>query len=122
MESITKILVTMSFIVFLVGLLVIYSLISHQLESRREDISLLNIIGIRFSEIRKSVMKEMALMAISSVLVGIVLGQLVTFAIAELQFDLRYIFSGVEIIGFGMLIIVLSIIISFASFNRFIRK
>lgn len=122
MESITKILVTMSFIVFLVGLLVIYSLISHQLESRREDISLLNIIGIRFSEIRKSVMKEMALMAISAVSVGILLGQLVTYAVASLQFDLRYVFSGVEILGFALLIIVLSIIISFASFNRFIRK
>ncbi|MFG1503980.1 ABC transporter permease [Halobacteriovorax sp. ZH5_bin.2] len=122
MESITKILVTMSFIVFLVGLLVIYSLIAHQLESRREDISLINIIGIRFSEIRKSIMKEMALMSVSAVVVGITLGQLVTYAVAKLQFDLNYIFSSVEIFGFAILIIVLSILISFSSFNRFIRK
>lgn len=122
MESITKILVTMSFIVFLVGLLVIYSLISHQLESRRSDISLLNIIGIRYRDIRKSIMKEMALMSLSAVVVGVVLGQLVTFAVAKLQFDLNYVFSGFEIFSFAILIIVLSILISFSSFTRFIRK
>lgn len=122
MESITKILITMSFIVFVVGLLVIYSLISHQLESRREDITLLNIIGIRFKDIRTSIMKEMGLMAVSAVVVGIILGQAVTYAVAKLQFDLSYVFSGVEIFGFTFLIIILSVLIAFTSFNRFIRK
>ncbi|CBW26220.1 putative ABC transport system, membrane protein [Halobacteriovorax marinus SJ] len=93
MESMVLILTSMTLLVFIVGLLVLYSLISHQLIIRLKDLNLLKILGLNDRMILKVVLLETSIIALSSSIIGSLLCVILGAIVSKVAFKSSFVFS-----------------------------
>lgn len=112
-DNMSKILTIMSLVTFVVGLLVIYSLISHQVRLRSVDISLYKLLGLERKNILEILNFEMRIISFAAIISGLslscifgwVLGVYIlktSFSINfyELFFNSLFIFILIQIINY----------------------
>lgn len=77
----------MAILSILVGLFVLYSLIQHQMAQRKKDITLLKVLGMQLPQLKKMVLLEFLMLALSASLLGGLLSMLVTYVFSYFFFD-----------------------------------
>jgi putative ABC transport system permease protein len=107
-EKIKSILQQMSFaltfmsgLVVFVGMIVIFALINHQMRERRPDMTLLKILGFDLPRLRRSIVTEFSLLALSSSFLGSSLGVALSLIFSVVAFE------GLWVLNFEIPLIVL---------------
>lgn len=77
----------------IIGLLMIFIIIQHQMTLRRPDIMRLKMIGVKLGQIRKSIVLEFALVSLTSTLLGLSVGVASSWALANYVFEGRWSFQ-----------------------------
>lgn len=122
MESMVLILTSMTFLVFLVGVLVLYSLIGHQLIIRLRDLNLLKILGLKDSQIIKIVLTETTLISAFSSFIGSVLSLGLGVILSKVAFKSSFVFSLPLIILPIVVVTSISILITYFTTKSMLRR
>lgn len=77
----------MAILCVIVGLLVMYSIASHQAHDRKRDINLIKVLGARFNFIRALFVLEFSLLAGMAGAMGIFLSMAISYGISSFLFD-----------------------------------
>jgi putative ABC transport system permease protein len=83
----------MAWLSLFAGFVVLFSISSHQASSRRQETNLLKVLGARFSDIRRMVAVEFAILGLCASALGVFLSYLVSWLITEFLFDGNWIFT-----------------------------
>lgn len=86
----------MSVLSLIVGLLVLYSLVNHQMRERARDLVLLKVLGASSALIKKSVRLQLILLSGLSAFCGLALSSLVVWILA------RELFEGLRTFNYGL--------------------
>lgn len=86
-DVVTSVLDKMSLFSVLVGLLMTFIIIYHQMSIRRSDILRLKMIGLRIKNIRLSLLIEFGVISIIAVIFGVFLGTVASYLIASYLFE-----------------------------------
>lgn len=121
-HSMGNILFAMAVIVLLVGLLVIYSLISHQVYMRTKDLSLFKVLGMKLSLIRNSIMMEMVLISFPAVVTGLGLSTIISYALSKEMFAMNFHIDFVESISLASFIFLFSIFLSYMGTKKVLKR
>lgn len=122
MESMVLILTSMTFLVFLVGVLVLYSLIGHQLIIRLRDLNLLKILGLRDSQIIKIVLTETTLISAFSSFFGSILSLILGGIISKVAFKSSFVISLPLIILPIVVVTLISFLITYFTTKSMLKK
>jgi putative ABC transport system permease protein len=112
----------MAILSLLVGLLVIYSLVGHQVLDRRKDIVLLKMLGISFSDLNKTILLEFFILGFGASLMGISLGLGVSYIVSMLFFDSLWSFRPLLPLGLLVTVTGLSLLVSYLATFRVLRS
>ena len=93
MNSMSLILRFMSYLVFAVGILVLFSIITHQISMRKTNINLLKVLGLDSQRINRIIIKEFLIISCSAAIVGILLSSLISFLLAKYIFSSTFSFN-----------------------------
>jgi putative ABC transport system permease protein len=116
MKQMTFALMAMSFLSLIVGLMVLYSLVGHQLQQRKKDLVLLNIIGIKKHGLLSMIKKEFLSLVFIASVIGGVLGIIVSYLLSYLFFDANWAGSLMVPVYLGLCCLTLSyLIVRFSS-------
>lgn len=116
MKQMTFALMAMSFLSLIVGLMVLYSLVGHQLQQRKKDLVLLNIIGIKKHRLLSMIKKEFLSLVFIASVIGGVLGIIVSYLLSYLFFDANWAGSLMVPVYLGLCCLTLSyLIVRFSS-------
>lgn len=104
----------MSLFSILVGLVILFSILSHQVYERRRDINLLKILGARFRWVQTLFIYEFILICFVAIIIGTGISLIIGRVLAVQFFDSAYSLSFVEptTIGLTLLFVCFLIIIS----------
>ncbi len=83
----------MSVLCLVVGVFVLFSLANHQMESRKSDIVLLKVIGLKESSLLKIALFEFLGIGVLASIFGALFGMLVSFIVSHLFFDGLWVVS-----------------------------
>jgi putative ABC transport system permease protein len=83
----------MAWLSLFAGFVVLFSISSHQASSRRQETNLLKVLGAGFSDVRRMVLIEFAILGFCAAAFGTLLSYLVSWLITDLLFDGTWIFS-----------------------------
>lgn len=86
-DQMSLILSVMAWITLFAGLVVIFSIASHQIQQRLWDINMLKILGASYSDIFSLLAKEFGLLALASGVFGGIFGLGVSFLISHFVFE-----------------------------------
>ncbi len=101
-EQISLTITVMSLLVVLVGMIVVFSLINHQLNERRKDIFLLKILGLKYPQLRLILLNEFFILAVSASILGLFLGIFISYGFSY------FLFEGIWFFDITYLILILS--------------
>lgn len=87
MEHMAKALYFMSFLSFMVGGLVLYSICTHQMESKRKDIVLLKSQGLDYKRLKQIFRREFFFIGLVAAFLGGIFGIFISFIIGHFFFD-----------------------------------
>ncbi len=94
------------------GMVVLYSVVRTQIWLRRRELNLLKVLGAKLEELTVYVMAEFLVLAVGSVLLGILVSFLISFALLRFVFNLAWhfdwiwpLFSVIGILGIGCVVI-----------------
>jgi putative ABC transport system permease protein len=100
-------------LVFIVGLLVIASIVRHQLIARAPELALLGMIGLTAKRRRRLIVSEFMVIAALAALVGIILGLAVSLAASELFFNGQWAISWSLLLGLLLSVVLPSGLIAY---------
>jgi len=83
----------MAWLSLFAGFVVLFSISSHQASSRRQETNLLKVLGAGFSDARRMIMIEFAILGFCASAFGALLSYLVSWLITEFLFDGTWVFS-----------------------------
>jgi len=112
----------MALLCILVGLLVMYSIASHQALQRRKDINLIKVLGAPFETIRNFFLLEFAILASLAGLLGIGLSIGISYGISTLLFDSIWAWSPWVPFGSFFAIIVLVVGLAWLSVSHVLKE
>lgn len=122
MESMVMILSSMTLLVFIVGILVLYSLISHQLIIRVKDLNLLKVLGLDNSKVQRVVLSEVIIVSLFSSLLGSTLCQCLGAIISKVAFKSSFVFSGNIFILPVLIVTSISVLIAYLTTRNMLNK
>jgi len=85
--KITTAVNVMAWLTLIVGSSVLFSIANHQAQRRKREIALIKVFGAPFSDIRKMILTEFALIGFATGLTGSMLGSGFSFAISRIVFQ-----------------------------------
>jgi len=121
-SSMGVILLAMAALVLTVGLMVIYSLVSHQIYMRSKDLSLLKILGMKMQDIRKSLLQEMMMIALSSAIVGALISTVTSYILATKVFNTDHYFNLKEPSLIILGVFIFSTLLSYIGTSRVLKR
>lgn len=121
-ESMSKILLIMASVTFAAGLLVVFSLISHQARTRAIDISLYKILGLKQEKISRILNEEMIVQAIFGISTGVLTSLLMAFTLSQFVFKSSFSFNTIEIILIFLTILIVIIGINAKVVSKIVSK
>ncbi len=97
----------MAWLSLFAGFVVLFSISSHQASSRRQETNLLKVLGARFSDVRRMIVIEFAILGFCASAFGVVLSYIVSWLVTEFLFDGTWIFTWktplISIVAAGLL-------------------
>ena len=111
----------MSILSLIVGLLVLYSLINHQMRERARDLVLLKVLGANSRMIRRSVRIQLLLICGSSTFFGLLLSSVVVWFLSRMLFDGLRSFDYWLTLFVGLSAVALSLIVGEVSARKWLR-
>ncbi|MEZ4872093.1 MAG: FtsX-like permease family protein [Bdellovibrionales bacterium] len=106
----------------LVGFLVMYSVISHQLRERKWDINLLKAIGANFSFIRGSVLVEYLTISIIASLFGSALSIFASYVASSILFEGIWVFNLTVPLATFVVVNALTFLVGITTTNRYLSR
>lgn len=103
----------MAFFSVLIGLIILFSVVSHQMFERRREVNLLKILGAEFFVIKKIFILEFMLISACAVFLGTLLSFLISRFLSIELFDSAFVLNVYEplVIGFSLILICLFIVL-----------
>lgn len=100
-DQMLKALQLITILCLLIGFMVLYTISSYQIESRKKELALLKILGFSFSDIKLLFLFQWGLITFISALFGLILSLGLSYLLSSLFFDSIWIFS--PYVSFGIL-------------------
>lgn len=122
MESMVLILSSMTLLVFLVGIFVLYSLIGHQLILRLRDLNLLKVLGLNDRSILRIVLTETTLISVFASALGGILSLLLGGIISKVAFQSSFVFDITLLIIPIIVVAVISLCITYFTTRNMLKK
>jgi len=121
-EQMSLALQFMAVLCLLVGLLVMYSIASHQAKQRTRDINLIKVLGAKFSFIRNLFILEFLILGVLAGLMGVILSVGVSYGISKLLFDVLWNWDPmIPVLSFIILVSLVSFL-SYLSVKKVLRS
>jgi putative ABC transport system permease protein len=121
-DSMGKILFAMAILVLFVGLLVIYSLITHQIYMRTKDLSLFKMLGMKLKHIRNSLILEMIFISSIAIIIGLSLSTFISYSLSLKMFAMKFHINFYESVGISLIIFVFSITLSYLGTKKVLGR
>lgn len=121
-ESMSKILLIMAAVTFVAGLLVVFSLISHQARTRAVDISLYKILGLKGERISRILNEEILIQSFLGVLAGVTMSLVMAFTLSRVIFKSTFSFNTLEISIISLTILAVIYFINSTVVSRIVTK
>lgn len=121
-ESMSKILLIMAAVTFSAGLLVVFSLISHQARTRATDISLYKILGMRGEKISRILNEEIFIQAITGIATGVLTSLIMAFILSQVVFKSSFSFNTLEISLISIIILIVIVGINMKIVSKIVSK
>lgn len=121
-DQMAWILLLMAILSTIAGFIVLFSIANYQAETRLRDINLLKILGLTFSDIRRSIIVEFLLISFPAVVLGASLSAFASYTLSTLIFE-HYVASGLWIpVAASLGTIAISITLALIATQKVLKK
>ena len=104
----------MAWLSILVGLVVVYSIARHEVQTRQWELNLLKVLGARFQDVRTLVLLEFGLLGFFAALFGLLLSLAMSYALAWQFFERLWVLSWqvsvASVVGVSLLSMVVALL------------
>ncbi len=121
-ESMGRILFSMAIIVLVVGFLVMYSLISHQIYMRTKDLSLFKMLGMKLNHIRNSLILETFFISSTAIVTGVFLSTFISYTLSKKMFAMNFSVNIYESVSLAVSIFIFCILLSYFGTKRVLAR
>ncbi|MBC87107.1 MAG: hypothetical protein CL677_07985 [Bdellovibrionaceae bacterium] len=113
---------SMAALSLLVGFLVMFSILSHQVRDRKWDINLLKAMGSGFGFVKKTLVYEFLTISITASLLGSILSMITSYIISSLLFESIWVFNGLIPTATFIAVNALTLFVTLFTANRYLKK
>lgn len=122
MGSMVIILRIMTLLVFSVGLMVLYSLVAHQMILRTKDINLLKVLGLNDFALQRIVLRESLYISFFSSLIGASLSLGLGFLMSKFIFETSFVLNLQTLLISVGVVTILSLVVTYLATRKVLRK